>query len=852
MTGRDTLLSAARSETVVQTRDLPISLTDSVLQNQRDTGRPPSRTRRSSTSSKTSSLSMSPPAGAAVGRRASTRRASDATRPDLNGSRARRSSDVSRRGSDVGRRGSDAGMRPVVRGEEPQALATRQRSGSEAARLSDHAEEEDDDDEFFDMEPEPSVAAPVKTRAPAARERDLPAVPAAERAEPAAARPARPATSSRAAKGAAAVAGGAAIGTAGGAAVGNPAPDAPKHDSQLLFHQAKDRADRISKLKTSDVMITTEELRDDIALARRAMHLFLNSRMHEAYELVTVHSEKRLYYAVAYALLSTIKAIMTFEHQDLATAISHCKDALSIASHLRKRSSVITSFGRFVRGAGPSVTWVATMTPVQQHAELVTAECTLLKAVLGIAHSGDLFGFLSEALHMRAAYGAYHSLLKFIEWEDQHGSGTSGATRSDNDFRSGVYLGSGCISLILGLLPSKVLKIMEVFGYEGNVDVGLQLMSKAGKWSSDPKVTEPGETIETEGVRRVLCDMTMLVYHLVVSTFVPVPGVDIPYAEKVLNYHLQRYPRGVFFLYFHGRLYSTQALSKHAIECFKDARDIQEEYVQLKHICYWDMSLCSMSLAEWRDTYDDFSVLAEENNWSKAVYNYGRAAALYQCGDAASREQAADIFARVPSVTQKIAGKSIPLEKFVARKARKMIEQGYLTLPAMEFAYMCHCYTTASHRSLTQVLLPMVDDTLAELGSGEASGNRLDDLCLAHFLRGVILRNIAYPEEHVRFDGKRRMSVKDAARESEKSLLYVANHGANLSYDHYLVYFSHYELGRLYIGERRYSEARSELELVLSNKNLGDHGRKGKYSMQNMAVLRSNGALELLDHAERM
>ena len=34
----------------------------------------------------------------------------------------------------------------------------------------------------------------------------------------------------------------------------------------------------------------------------------------------------------------------------------------------------------------------------------------------------------------------------------------------DEDFRSGVYLGNGLISMILGLLPGKVLKIMEVSG----------------------------------------------------------------------------------------------------------------------------------------------------------------------------------------------------------------------------------------------------------------------------------------------------------------------------------------------------------------------------------------------------
>ncbi|PKI83961.1 hypothetical protein MVES_001861 [Malassezia vespertilionis] len=617
---------------------------------------------------------------------------------------------------------------------------------------------------------------------------------------------------------------------------------AQKHDSKVLFDDTKGRSERMSMLTYDEVALTTEELEADIAQARYAMHLFLNSRMTEAYEHVSAKSERRLYYAVAFALLSTIKGVMTFEREDLATAISHCRDALTVASLLRKRASAISCFGRFVRGVGPSVSWVASMTPVERHAELVYAECALLKAVLGIALSGDLFGFLSEALNLRSAYGTYHSLLKYIEWEDESPEARKRGIHSDNDFRSGVYLGAGCMSLILGLLPGKLLKVMEVFGYEGDVAVGLELLSKSGGWSAAPT---PGISTEKEGIRRVLCDMTMLTYHLVVSTFVPVPDVDIPFAAKLLNFHLARYPEGVFFLYFHGRLYSTQSLSREAIRCFQRARDIQEEYVQLKHICYWDMALCNMSLGQWQDTYVDFTILAEENNWSKAVYTYGRAAMLYQSGDRTKIQQAQEIFATVQSKTQKIAGKSIPLEKFVARKANKIQAQGHLVLPAMEFAYMTHCYTTAAHSSLTCTLLPMVEQKLNELEA--SAGAEMDDVCLAHFLRGVILRNIAYPEQHTKFRARdRRIPVAEAARAAEENLQFVATNGTQLVYDHYLLYFSHYELGRLYISQRRDKEARHELELVLSGKNLGEQGRKGKYSMQNMAALRSNGALDLL------
>ena len=156
---------------------------------------------------------------------------------------------------------------------------------------------------------------------------------------------------------------------------------------------------------------------------------------------------------------------------------------------------------------------------------------------------------------------------------------------------------------------------------------------------------------------------------------------------------------------------------------------------------------------------------------------------------------------------------------------------------------MCHCYTTASNQALANTLLPTVDAALAEL---QTASSQTDDVCLAHFLRGVILRNLAYPEAHVHVTGTTRWSQSAAAREAEQSLQFVTARGAELTYDHYLAYFAHYELGRLYLSMGRLDDARDMFDVVLSGKNLGDHGRKGKYSMQNMAVLRSNGALEVL------
>lgn len=630
---------------------------------------------------------------------------------------------------------------------------------------------------------------------------------------------------------------GVAVGATAGAASRDDASSlhtlsSPQH---LVSDRTKERSARIAKLKTTDVQQAPEELIEDIGVASNALHLFLNNRMVEANEIIAVHSDRRLYYALGTAILATIKAIMTFEHQDLGTAIEYCKDTIHIASLLRKQSSAIMSFGNFVRGTGPSVNRIASMDFIQRHAELIYAECTLLKSVLAIAHSGDIFGFLSEALHLRSCYGMYRSFDKYLKWAKAQPNGGD----VDAHFSSGVYLGNGIMLLILGLLPSRLLRIMEVFGYEGDVELGLKTLSLAGNWNSPSGPT----SIKDEGVRRAICDMTLLCYHLVISSFIPVPRVDIDFAEKVLDFHLQRYPHGMFFLYFEGRLESTQACSEDAIECFVESRDSQEEYIQLKHICYWDISLCAMSLLDWKLSYDCHTVLAKENNWSKAVYTYARAAALYQLGGDGDHDEARRIMARVPKLRQKIAGKSIPLEKYVARKATRMEEQGRMLLPGFELAYVLHAFSYAPRYILHEKALPTVDRTIASFDSSTS----VDDQCLAHFLRGVILRNMIYPEKHNKLRPKTcPIPTAEGARMAEESLKFVADNGHRLEYDNYLLYFSHYELGRLYIDMGRSSEARSELELVLSGKNLGDVNRKGKYSMQNMALLRSNGALELI------
>jgi hypothetical protein len=141
--------------------------------------------------------------------------------------------------------------------------------------------------------------------------------------------------------------------------------------------------------------------------------------------------------------------------------------------------------------------------------------------------------------------------------------------------------------------------------------------------------------------------------------------------------------------------------------------------------------------------------------WSKAVYAYAVAALLVQLGGEANQAEGLRLMTDVPKLRQRIAGKSIPLEKFVARKARKCeAQRGRLVLPALEFAYILHAVLRAPRAVVAAQMLPLVEAALAELGDSAGaggSGEFWDDWCLARHLEGACLRYIAYPVRSLLF-----------------------------------------------------------------------------------------------------
>lgn len=269
--------------------------------------------------------------------------------------------------------------------------------------------------------------------------------------------------------------------------------------------------------------------------------------------------------------------------------------------------------------------------------------------------------FLRESLNIRSSYNTYMTLQKYLDFIHKGGEG-----EADSDFVSGVYLGVGCFSLILSMLPASVIKVAEFIGFTSDRAHGLHVLELVGGWRD----SDTHDDEEHSGLRRPLCDMVLVVYHVILSKMIPLSGVDIPFAETILNDCLKRYPRGVFFLYFNGRLMASKKLIKEAIDQYQLAIDTQKDWKQLQHMCFWELGIIYNMEQKWQQAYDVYSVLQKESNWSKAVYTYLKAVTMYMLAneteDATKKAELLEtvnkLMDQVSGEKKKIAGKSIPME----------------------------------------------------------------------------------------------------------------------------------------------------------------------------------------------
>uniref|UniRef100_A0A671WRV8 Tetratricopeptide repeat protein 39B n=1 Tax=Sparus aurata TaxID=8175 RepID=A0A671WRV8_SPAAU len=423
-----------------------------------------------------------------------------------------------------------------------------------------------------------------------------------------------------------------------------------------------------------------------------ALELFLNNRFADALALLKPWKNQSMYHAMGYSSILVMQAGMTFDPKDMDAAMTSLRESLQTCERFQKLRIRVNK---------------------QMHAELCYAEVLLQKAALTFLDE-SIIGFIKGGMKMRNSYQIYNS--------------------THIHFKGGVNMGIGSFNLMLSLLPSRVLRLMEFLGFSGDREVGLSSLREGAASNS---------------LRSILSTLTLLMFHLYITVILGTGDGNLTEAETLLQPYTEKFPNGALMLFYTARIALLKGNFTFAEEKFLACIAAQQEWRQIHHLCYWELMWAYSFELNWREAYRYADLLCKESKWSQAIYVYQKAAILSMLPEEEVTqlgENVVELFRQVDGFRIRIAGKSIPTEKFAAKKAQRYSSSNpvKLVVPALEMMYVWNGFTVVGKRpELTESILIILEEAEQQLRQNpDPSEYHTDDLCVIQLLKGLCLRQL--------------------------------------------------------------------------------------------------------------
>ncbi|KAJ8950273.1 hypothetical protein NQ318_021128 [Aromia moschata] len=413
-----------------------------------------------------------------------------------------------------------------------------------------------------------------------------------------------------------------------------------------------------------------------------------------------ISSNVSMYHSMGHSVFLFLEAILTFERQSIVNASRALKQSLIICNKFRKKNTIGESLGKMVKKTN-----FEQYTEEEAHAELCHAECLLLKSMLTFMEDETLASFIKAGIKIRSCYNSYKNCQQILlkkKWSKDE---------SKVHFESGVRMGIGTFNLMISMLPSRVIKLLEFIGFSGNKQKGLEDLHKG---------------FEMNGLRQILCIMTLLGYNLIVLHVLSHKEGDVKICEEILQKQLKKHPDGVWFLFFQGRLDFMKGNLDSSIQWYTKSWKSQNLWPHLK--------------TEWKEALVYSSQLIAHSKWSRSLYSYQKAVIMCMIKDELSQSDKQlmdDLMRDVPKYKQRIAGKSLPMEKFVGRT---------LVLPVIELMFVWNLFKILKHYNVASKIYRLIEKALLNINSTvKPSKYDKDNKALVLLLKGACLRHMGSP-----------------------------------------------------------------------------------------------------------
>uniref|UniRef100_A0A1I8BM00 TPR_REGION domain-containing protein n=1 Tax=Meloidogyne hapla TaxID=6305 RepID=A0A1I8BM00_MELHA len=469
------------------------------------------------------------------------------------------------------------------------------------------------------------------------------------------------------------------------------------------------------------------DLLKSIEEAKISLNLFLENRFDLAEKKMEKFVNCSIYHSLVNGLLLMIRALMSFERSDIHRAIEAIDSACSLIQQFRGKQCRTIELIFRMNGSNNNY---CDYSEEQLHAELCYAELLMIRAILCLLSDETLKGRIGGLLRIRSCFNIYFGLYRFLKENEITRKNSSSHSKSLwREFEAGVCFGFGLFNLLLASIPPKMAIFLQLAGICGD---------KCSKFE--------------DTLRSPLASISILFYQLVLVSFIGVEKIDSDLCEKIFTKLNGKYPKGAILLFLRARyrLVSRGHIDE-SVQLYWHFIRSQSEYKQFHHICHWELAVTNIFLMHWARAAWHANKLFEET-----IYAYLLAVCIEadNSGDFSKNKEAVRILMRkVPENRIKIAGKSIPMEKFVEKRALKWLQidekdkdcvTSHRTfLPQFELIYLCSGFGLLSNGSCPWIISPIlnyIDKEWEDFMQRDIQSDHLnEERLLWLFLRAVCL-----------------------------------------------------------------------------------------------------------------
>lgn len=180
----------------------------------------------------------------------------------------------------------------------------------------------------------------------------------------------------------------------------------------------------------------------------------------------------------------------------------------------------------------------------------------------------------------------------------------------------GTKLGYGFINVFISHLPSRVMKILSFAGFSADRAVGLVHLHD---------ITENFANL----YRYKITGFLVCFYSFYIEQFFGVGSCDLLWVKNITDDALKTFPDGAFDLFWSARTDQLKGRASEAIEKFQKCIAVQDEFIAMHNVCYWDMCWAYAIQMDWKSALECASKLEQMCNWSKATNMYQKACFTY-------------------------------------------------------------------------------------------------------------------------------------------------------------------------------------------------------------------------------